>query len=90
MQCPTPAQVMISWLMDSSPASGYVLTVQSIEPASDSVSTSLRFPCMCAVSLSLSKINIKKNVLNKIKYIKIKINSISILATKNENENTIY
>ena len=38
---PTSAQVMISWLMNSSPASGSVLTAQSLEPASDSLSPSL-------------------------------------------------
>ena len=40
---------------------GSVLTVQSLEPASDSVclspSLSLPLPCLCSVSLSLSKIN---------------------------------
>ena len=35
---PTSAQVMISGFMNSGPASGSVLTVQSPEPASDSVS----------------------------------------------------
>ena len=38
---PTLAQVVISRLMGSSPASGSVLTAQSLEPASDSVSPSL-------------------------------------------------
>ena len=37
---PTSAQVMISQLMSSSPALGSVLTAQSLEPASDSVSLS--------------------------------------------------
>ena len=41
---PTLAPVMISWFMGSSPALGCVLTVQSLEPASDSVSPSL---CPC-------------------------------------------
>ena len=44
---PTSAQVMISWFVSSSPTSGSVLTVQSLEPALDSVS----------LSLPLSKIN---------------------------------
>ena len=49
---PTLAQVMISRSVSSSPASGSVLTAQSLEPASDSVSPSLSdLPC------SLSKIN---------------------------------
>ena len=51
---PTSAQVMISRFVSSSPESGSVLTAQSLEPASDSVSPSL------ALSFSLSKIN-KKN-----------------------------
>ena len=34
----TSAQVMISRCVDSSPASGSVLTARSLEPASDSVS----------------------------------------------------
>ena len=41
---PTLAQVMISPFMDSSPASGSVLTAQSLEPAWDSVSPSLSAP----------------------------------------------
>ena len=38
---PTSAQVTISQLMGSSPASGSVLTAQSWEPALDSLSLSL-------------------------------------------------
>ena len=37
----TSAQVMISWSVSLSPASGSVLTAQSLEPVSDSVSPSL-------------------------------------------------
>ena len=37
----TSAQVMISQSVSSSPASGSVLTAQSLEPVSDSVSPSL-------------------------------------------------
>ena len=49
---PTSAQVMISWLVSSSPASGSVLTAQSLEPASGSVSPpSLPLPHSCSVSL---------------------------------------
>ena len=58
---PTSAQVMISWSVSSSPVSGSVLTTQSLEPASDSVSPSLSAPPPVALSqslsLSLSKIN---------------------------------
>ena len=58
---PTSAQVMISWSMSSSPTSGSMLTAQSLEPAWDSVSPSLSVPLsLHSVSLSLSKINIKK------------------------------
>ena len=32
------AQVMVSWFMSSSPTLGSLLTAQSLEPASDSVS----------------------------------------------------
>ena len=38
---PTLAQVMISQFVGSSPTSGSVLTAQSLEPASESVSPSL-------------------------------------------------
>ena len=51
----TSAQVMISLLVGSSPASGSMLIAQSLEPASDSVSPSLSAPPL--LSLSLSKIN---------------------------------
>ena len=56
---PTLAQVMISQFVSSSPVLGSVLTAQSLEPASHSVSPSLSlcpFPAH-AVSLSVSKIN---------------------------------
>ena len=52
VRCPTLAQVMISWFMSSSPASGSVLTAWSLEPASDSVSLSLCPSPACAVSPS--------------------------------------
>ena len=61
---PTSAQVMISWSVGSSPASGSVLTARTLEPTSDSVSPSLSLPLPCSFSLALSlppsKINIKK------------------------------
>ena len=52
----TSAQVMISQFMGLSPASGSVLTAQSLKPAPDSVSPSLSLslPCSCSASLSLS------------------------------------
>ena len=54
----TSAQVMISWFVSSSPMSGSVLTAQSLEPASDSVSASPAH----LLAHSLSKINIKKKI----------------------------
>ena len=54
---PTSAQVMISQSVSSSPASGSVLTAQSLEPISDSVSPSLWPSPVHALSLSVSKIN---------------------------------
>ena len=49
---PTSAQVVISQFVSLSPTSGSVLTAQSLEPASDSVSPSLSAPpllmlCLC-------------------------------------------
>ena len=59
---PTSAQVMISQLMSSSPTSGSVLTAQSLEPASDSVSPSLSLCLSPAHALSLSVSKISKNI----------------------------
>ena len=55
----TWAHVMISLFMGLGPASSSVLTTQSLEPASDSVSPSLSAPPLLAVCFSLSKIKIK-------------------------------
>ena len=56
VECLTLAQVMISWFVGSSPASGSVLTAQSLEPASDAMSPSLSPlpPLTLCLSLSLS------------------------------------
>ena len=54
---PTSAQVMISWPMSSSPASGSVLTAQSLEPASDSVSLSLSAPPPLTLCISKKQTN---------------------------------
>ena len=51
---PTSVQVMISRLVSSSPASGSVLTAQSLDPASDSVSPFLSAPPLLVLRLSLS------------------------------------
>ena len=62
---PTSAQVTISRSVSSSPASGSVLTAQSLEPVSDSVSPSLSAPPPVHVlSLSVPKINVEKKNLN--------------------------
>ena len=60
---PTSAQVMVSWFVSSSPVSGFVLTAQSLEPALDSVTPSLSSlpQLVLCLSVSLSKIKIKKN-----------------------------
>ena len=53
----TSAQVMISQFVSLSPTSGSVLTAQSLQPASGSVSPSLSSPPLLMLCLSLSKIN---------------------------------
>ena len=53
---PISAHVMISQFMSSNPTLGSVLTAQSLEPASDSMSPSLSVPPLLALSLSLSNI----------------------------------
>ena len=59
---PTLAQVMILRFVNYSPASGFVLMAQSLEPALDSVSPSLPAPpplVLClSVSLSQKQINV--------------------------------
>ena len=50
----TSAQVMISQFMGLSPTSGSVLTAQSLESASDSVSPSLSASPLLILCLSLS------------------------------------
>ena len=50
---PTSAQVMISRSVGSGPASGSVLTAQSLEPVSDSVSPSFSDPPLFMLSLCL-------------------------------------
>ena len=53
----TLAQVMVSWSVSLSPTSGFVLTAQSLEPASDSVFPSLSdlLPLMLMLCLTPSK-----------------------------------
>ena len=52
---PTSAQAKISQFVSSSPASGSVLTAQSLEPTWDSVSPSLSGPSYLELCLSLSQ-----------------------------------
>ena len=52
---PTSAQVMISWFVGSGPTLGFVLTGRSLDPASDSVSSSLSGPPPLALCVSISK-----------------------------------
>ena len=56
----TSTQVMISRFLGSGPALGFVLTIQSLEAASDSVSPSFSAPPLFGLCLCLSKINVKK------------------------------
>ena len=66
---PTSAQVMISRFMGSSPASGSVLTAQSLESASDSVSPSLSTPppplLMLCLYVSLKNKHLKNKKIKK-------------------------
>ena len=55
VKCLTSAQVMISRFVGSRPTSGSVLTSQSLEPVSDSVSPSLSAPPPFMLCLSLSQ-----------------------------------
>ena len=64
----TLAQVMMWQFVGSSPASGSVLTAQSLEPASDSVSSPVSAPPMLMPCLSIIKINVKKIFKLKIKF----------------------
>ena len=57
VKCPTLAQVMISRFVGLSPALSSVLTAQSLEPASDSVSIHLSAPPLLILCVSLSRNN---------------------------------
>ena len=64
VKCLSSAQVMISSLMSLSPMSASGLTPQSLEFASDSVSSSLSVPPPLALALSLSLSKINKHLKN--------------------------
>ena len=51
----TSAQILIWWFVSWSPASGSVLTAQSLEPALDSVSPPLSSPPLLMLCLSVSQ-----------------------------------
>ena len=55
VKCPSSVQVMMSQSVSSNPVSGSVLTAQSLETVSDSVSPSLSAPPMLMLSLSVSQ-----------------------------------
>ena len=55
VKCLTSAEVMISWSVSSSPTSGSVLTVQSLESALDSVPLSHCAPPSLMLCLSFSQ-----------------------------------
>ena len=75
---PTSAQIMISQFMGSSPTSGSVLTAQSLEPASDSVSPSLSAPPLLSLCLSASvSVSVSVSLKNKNKNKKIKKGAIN-------------
>ena len=63
---PTMAQVMISWVLSSSPASGSVLTAQGLEPASDSLSLFLSASPPLMLCLSLKNKQTLKHILNNV------------------------
>ena len=52
VKCLTSAEVMISQSVSSSPTLGAMLTAQSLEPASDSVSPSLSAPSPLTLCVS--------------------------------------
>ena len=53
VKCPTSAQVKISRFVNLNPVSGSMLTAQSLEPASNSVSPPLSAPLLLSLCLSL-------------------------------------
>ena len=75
---PASAQVMILWFTSSSP----VLTAQSLEPASDSVSPSLSAPH--PLVLCLSKIN--KNIFKKKTLLRVTEGTRSGIAAHREKQ----
>ena len=55
----TAAQVMISWFMSLSPASGSMVIAQSLEPALDSVSPSCSLPLPTHVRMRMFSLSLK-------------------------------
>ena len=77
VKCPTSAQVMISLFVSSNPASSSVLTAQSLEPASDCLSSPLSAPLMLMLYLSLNN----KQMLKK----KIMVAGVTIITKSSTN-----
>ena len=85
LKYPTSAQVMISGLVSSSPAWSSVLTAQSMEPASDSVSPSLSAPPPLMLYLSPSQKHFKNFLEDREKRIRKREHSISSLHPSGDN-----
>ena len=85
VEWPTSAQVMILKLMSLSPPLGSVLTAQSLETASKSVTLPFPLPYLCFLSLSL----FLKNKYLKIKKKKTTITDIRQSGLRNVEEHFI-
>ena len=71
VQCPTSAQVIISQFVSLSPASGSVLTAQSLEPVPDFVSPSLSVPpllALCQNKETFKTLKKRKKMLNQLSH----------------------
>ena len=84
---PTSAQVMISQLVGSSPALGSVLTAQSLEPASDSVSHSRPAPPQLMLCLSPSQ---KETLKKKLKQKRKKHSETAALTSRQSHREGIH
>ena len=82
----TSAQVVISRFVSLSPVLGSVLTAQSLELASDSVSPALSAPSLFTLSLSVSKMNKYLKIFYKNKEKKQQNNLLSHISTEQHRE----
>ena len=77
----TSARVMISRFVRLSRASGSVLTAQSLESASDSVSPPLSAPpCSCSASFCLSVLINKQKILKELR-IQFKLDTYQLVTS---------